>query len=87
MSRNHSSGGAFRALAALAALLSLACVTGARDDMAEARARYQQCVAEASERECRAEKERMLAAEHAYQESAQRAWGCEPTHAECPPKR
>lgn len=74
-------------LAALAALLALGCVSAARNDMAQARARYEQCVAASSERECRAEKEHKLAAERAYQESAQRAWGCDPVQADCPPRR
>lgn len=76
------------ALAAItAALLGLACVSGARSAMAEARARYEQCVTAASEAKCGAEKERMLATERAYQESAQRAWGCDPAQSDCPPKR
>ena len=78
----------FSAFAALvSAGLSLACVSDARHDMSEARVRYEQCVSAASAAECRAEKERMLAAERAYQESAQRAWGCDPAQQDCPPKR
>ncbi len=79
---------ALEALAiALAALLALACVSDARDDMAEARTRYEQCVTATSEAKCSAEKERMLATERAYQENAQRAWGCDPAQPDCPPKR
>jgi hypothetical protein len=76
------------AVAALtAALLGLACVSGARSAMAEARTRYEQCVTGASEAKCSAEKERMLATERTYQENAQRAWGCDPAHQDCPTKR
>ena len=77
--------GTFAALAASG--LSLACVSDARHDMTEARARYEQCVSTASASKCRAEKERMLATERTYQESAQRAWGCDPAQQDCPPKR
>ena len=73
--------------AAFAAASALACVSAAHDDAAEARARYERCVAAASERECSAERERMLAAERAYQESAQRVWGCSPGQPDCPPDR
>jgi hypothetical protein len=75
------------ALSLLTALAGAACVTAARDDVAAARARYEQCVAAANERACRAEKERLLAAERAYQEQAQRAWGCDPALPDCPPRR
>ena len=79
---------AFAALAAMtAALLALGCVSGARSDMLEARARYRQCATATSEAQCRAEEERMLAAERTYQESAQRAWGCDPAQQDCPTKR
>jgi uncharacterized membrane protein len=71
----------------LAGLSVLACVSDAHEAMTEARARYEQCLAAASERECVAEKERMLAAERSYQETAQRAWGCDPTQPDCPPRR
>ena len=75
----------FAAIAA--ALLALGCVSGAHNDMAETRARYEQCLTATSEAKCSAEKERMLAAERAYQESAQRAWGCDPAQADCPTRR
>jgi hypothetical protein len=29
----------------------------------------------------------MLAAQRAYQESAQRAWGCDPAQGDCPTRR
>lgn len=74
-------------LIALAALALAACVSDAHRAAREARARYERCVAAASESECRAEKERMLAAERAYQEGAQQVWGCDPAQGECPPKR
>jgi hypothetical protein len=77
-----------RALAIPAVLLaSAACVSAARDDMRLARAAYARCVAAEGERACAAEKEHMLAAERAYAEQAQRAWGCNPAHADCPPRR
>ena len=82
---SHLLSSVFAALAASG--LSLACVSAAHNDVAEARARYERCVSDASAAECRAEKERMLAAERTYQESAQRAWGCDPDQQECPPKR
>jgi uncharacterized membrane protein len=71
----------------LSALSTLACVSDAHAAMTAARARYEQCVAAASERECVAEKERMLAAERSYQESSERVWGCQPGGPECPPQR
>jgi hypothetical protein len=71
----------------LAALTTLACVSDAHEAASAARARYEQCVAAASERECAAEKERMLAAERAYQETSQQVWGCQPTQPDCPPQR
>jgi hypothetical protein len=70
-----------------ALMLTLGCVTAARDDAAEARARYAQCVAASGEPACRAERERALAAERTYQEQAMRAWGCDPAQADCPPAR
>ncbi|MBM4383081.1 MAG: hypothetical protein FJ091_06885 [Deltaproteobacteria bacterium] len=76
-----------RALALASALLASACVSGARDDMQLARDAYERCVAAEGERACTAQKERMLAAERAYAEQAQRAWGCSPAHADCPPRR
>ena len=86
--RKPTQRGVLAALAALtAALLGLACVSGARGVMVEARARYEQCVTGASEAKCSAEKERMLAAERTYQENAQRAWGCDPAQQDCPTKR
>jgi hypothetical protein len=69
------------------ASVALGCVSAGRDEAAAARARYERCVAAASERQCVAEQGRMLAAERAYQESAQRAWGCTPTPPDCPPER
>jgi len=69
------------------ALLALACVGAARDDVAAARERYERCVAAAGEAKCAAEKERVLAAERAYQAGAQRAWGCGPAQPDCPPTR
>lgn len=66
---------------------AFACVGAARDAAAEARARYERCVAAAGERACRAEKERALAAERTYQEQAQRAWGCDPSQPDCPTRR
>jgi len=76
-----------RALAFAAVLLASACVSAARDDMQLARDAYARCVAAGGERACAAEKARMLAAERAYEEQAQRAWGCNPAHEECPPRR
>jgi hypothetical protein len=72
---------------ALLAALVLGCVSAARDDAAEARARYERCVAAAGERACRAEKERALAAERTYHAQAQRAWGCDPSQPDCPTRR
>ena len=84
----HPQRSVLAALAPLtAALLGLACVSGARSAMVEARARYEQCVAAASKAKCSAEKERMLAAERTYQGNAQRAWGCDPGQPDCPPNR
>jgi len=85
--------GASRALpgvrfaACAGALLALGCVSAAHDDVAEARARYERCVAAAGEAACTAEKERVLASERDYQADAQRAWGCNPTQPDCPQKR
>ena len=70
-----------------AALLALGCVGAAQRGSSEARARYEQCVAQASAAQCAAERERMLAAERTYQDAAQRAWGCDPANGECPRKR
>ena len=69
------------------ALLAFGCVSAARDDVAEARGRYERCVAAAGEPACAAERERVLSAERAYQADAQRAWGCNPAQDDCPPKR
>lgn len=69
------------------ALVASACVSGARDDMQLARDAYARCVAAEGERACVAQKARMLAAERSYEEQAQRAWGCNPAHADCPPRR
>jgi hypothetical protein len=85
VTRAHA-GAAWLAISLISGLVG-GCASAARDDVAAARARYEQCVAAASERECGAEKERLLAAERAYQEQAQRAWGCNPTHSDCPPRR
>jgi hypothetical protein len=82
---NRTALAAFAALTA--ALLGLACVSGARGDMLEARTRFEKCVGATSAAKCGAEKERMLAAERAYQENAQRAWGCDPAQPDCPTKR
>ncbi|HEU4430768.1 MAG TPA: hypothetical protein VFT98_18550 [Myxococcota bacterium] len=71
----------------LLASLAVGCVGAARDDVAQARARYERCVAAASEAECAPERERVLAAERAYQAEAQRAWGCNPAQPDCPQKR
>lgn len=68
-------------------IAALGCVGLSRDRAAEARGRYERCVAAASERACQPEKERMLAAQRAYQEDAQRAWGCDPAQPDCPPRR
>jgi hypothetical protein len=91
MRREHHRGvGAARAASMalmLAGLTVLACVSDAHEAMSAARARYEQCVAAASERECVAAKERMLAAERNYQESSLRVWGCQPPGQECPPQR
>jgi len=81
------SDGVARGAGLALALAGLACVSDAHEAASAARARYERCVAAASERECIAEKERMLAAERAYQESSQRVWGCQPTHSDCPPQR
>ncbi|HEY8120233.1 MAG TPA: hypothetical protein VII78_02860 [Myxococcota bacterium] len=77
-----------RLLLAVAALTALGCVSAAHEDVLAARARYEQCVRAArSEAECRAERERMLAAERTYQERAGQVWGCDPAQADCPPTR
>ncbi len=73
--------------ASVVALAVLGCVTRARDEAAAARTRYEACVAESGERACAAERERMLAAQRTYQESAQRAWGCDPAQGDCPTRR
>ena len=75
------------ALGLVAALLAVGCVSDARDDALEARGAYERCVAADGERACRAQKERMLAAERAYQEAARRAWGCDPAQPDCVPPR
>ncbi len=75
------------ALASSLALAASACVSHAHGEMAAARAQYERCVAAQSVRACVAERERMLAAERSYQESAQRAWGCDPAQADCPTRR
>jgi hypothetical protein len=80
--------GALRAAATGIALLGVAaCASDAHGRANAARADYERCVAAASEGECRAERERMLAAERAYQETAQRAWGCDPAQPDCPTPR
>jgi hypothetical protein len=71
----------------LLASLALGCVSAARDDVAAARERYARCVAAVGEAKCVAERERVLAAERAYEENAQRAWGCSPAQPDCPPTR
>jgi hypothetical protein len=80
--------GVLRAAATGIALLGVAaCASDAHRRASAARADYERCVAGAGEGECRAERERMLAAERAYQESAQRAWGCDPAQPDCPTRR
>jgi hypothetical protein len=76
-----------RALALAVGLLAVGCVSGVRDDALAARGAYERCVAADGERACRAQKERMLAAERAYQEAARRAWGCDPAQPDCPGPR
>jgi hypothetical protein len=62
-----SAAAASRALALAATFAALACVSRAHEDVGAARAHYAQCVAASGERACRAEQERVLAAERTYQ--------------------
>ncbi len=75
------------ALAVVLALSAGACVSSSHRRAAEARARFERCVAAAGEAACQSEKERMLAAERSYQQDAQRVWGCDPSQPDCPPHR
>lgn len=72
------------ALVALVALAPLACASAALRDYREARDRYDACVASSGPESCAAERERMLAAEHAYEDAAAHGWGCDPKQPDCP---
>lgn len=73
---------------ALAALgIGAACAGAAQRHFAAARSRYDACVAASGERACGPERERLLAAERAYQDAARRGWGCDPAQEECPTAR
>ena len=65
------------------------CVSAERNDVAEARAAYEQCLEAhaGSDRECAALRERLKAAQDRYQNDAQRAWGCVPDDGDCPTHR
>ncbi len=77
-----------RAIFLCLALAVLAgCVHAAQREVAAARTAHEACVAEAGAEQCGAQRERLLAAERAYQESARRAWGCDPVQADCPTPR
>jgi hypothetical protein len=52
-----------------------------------ARARYAQCVEAAGAEKCEVERERMVASERNYQESARRGWACDPKQPDCPTAR
>lgn len=76
-----------RAAATAVFLLALGCASAAHRDFVAARSGYQQCVAAAGEAKCAAERERMLAAERAYQDAARRGWACDPAQPDCPTPR
>jgi hypothetical protein len=78
-----------RAGALLLALAATGCVTQQRDDVTRARQAYALCVDEhpASHAECEALRDRLLAAQQRYEADAQRAWGCDPSSPDCPPRR
>jgi hypothetical protein len=78
-----------RAIATALALAAVSCVSGERDDVAEARAAYEQCREDHAddERECAVLRERLKAAQDRYQDNAQRAWGCVPGEGDCPAHR
>ena len=78
-----------RAIAAALAIAAAGCVSGERNDVAEARAAYEQCLEEhaGSDRECASLRERLKATQERYQNDAQRAWGCAPEQEDCPSHR
>ena len=81
-----------RRVAAAAFVIALAatgCVSGERNDVADARAAYQQCLEEhaGGDRECAALQERLKAAQQRYENNAQRSWGCAPEQDDCPSHR
>ena len=71
------------------AVAATGCVSGERNEVADARAAYQQCLEEhaGSDRECAALQERLKAAQQRYEDNAQRSWGCAPESGDCPSHR
>ncbi len=75
--------------AAIACAALLGCIGPDQRAAEAARERYEACVARrsADHPECRAERDAMMAAQARYEQSARRAWGCNPANEECPRDR
>ncbi len=78
--------------AALTMLLALAlgaCVTQQHQDVTQAKADYDRCVAAQGETDpdCVALKHHLLAAESRYERNSRRAWACDPAQEQCPTPR
>lgn len=67
----------------------LACVSRERSEVLDAREAYARCVEEHSARhpDCLALQERVRSTEERYRKNAERAWGCDPAHPDCPTPR
>ena len=74
---------------ALVVALAMGCVSRELRELREIRTSYEACVARASDShpDCLALRDRLDVAERRYGDQARRAWGCDPSAAECPVDR